>query len=332
MADLNFAALNAGAAAMPAAVQRTTDVYDTLLQNAKVSDAMVKANPDLEQRMGMSPGQFSTLSAQQKIAATTGYIKNQGAQEMLQRIATEKAQGQEATARAGYFQEFGKERAAQAQMQSQDDQGAANYAQALDQQINNPDPNNRQAVAFAKSVPQGVKFQIHAAAQTGRTDPRTGAALTRPLMNYFSGPGGQGGTPTTPEPIKDAQGNVIASPAPNGKGGFTWIKAGKAAPSTVKITDNSDPTNPTILEMPLDEAEKRGYIKPPVGGSAPAGTGSAGAGAPGMADASAGAPPAAKIFTDKSGTQWQYTGNAADPTTDTNQVNWAPAAAAAATQ
>ena len=326
MPDFNFQALNAGAAAIPAAVQRTTDVYDSLIQNSKVADAMVKANPDLEQRMGMQPGQFASLSAQDKIASTTGYIKNQGAQEMLARIAQEQAGAQESTARAGYFQQFGAERSAQAQMQMQDDQGAAKYAKALDDQINNPDPNDPQAVAFAKSVPAGVKFQSHAAAQAGRTDARSGAALIRPLMNYFSGPGGQGGDANTPQPIKDEQGNVIATPAANGKGGFTWIKSQKSTPATVKITDNSDPSNPVTIEMPMDEAEKRGYVKAPGAANAAA---SAGAG---NKVASGPGPAATNIFTDKSGTQWQYLGSATDPTTDTNQANWAPVAPADATQ
>ncbi len=76
--------------------QSNIDAYAQLYQNAKVADAMVKANPDLVQRMGFqSPSQFSSLSAQDKIAATTGYIKNLGFQQGM-------AQMQEQAARAQY--------------------------------------------------------------------------------------------------------------------------------------------------------------------------------------------------------------------------------------
>ena len=91
--------------------QQNIDAYGQLFDNAKVADAMVKANPDLEQRMGMTPGQFSTLSAQDKIAATTGYIKNQGVQEMAARMKDWDAQ------------------AGQRQQQVQDDQTAGAFLQ-----------------------------------------------------------------------------------------------------------------------------------------------------------------------------------------------------------
>lgn len=92
MSDFNFEALNQGAVAVPNAVNESIDKWAQLNQNAKVADAMVRANPDLEQRMGMPEGAFSTLSAQDKIAATTGYIKNQGVQEFQARMADYTAQ------------------------------------------------------------------------------------------------------------------------------------------------------------------------------------------------------------------------------------------------
>ena len=81
------------------------EAWGQLYDNAKVADAMVKANPDLPQRMGFQDAKhFATLSAMDKIAATTGYIKQQGVQEfqtrqqeMLARIAEYQAVSQHLT-------------------------------------------------------------------------------------------------------------------------------------------------------------------------------------------------------------------------------------------
>ena len=92
--------------------QANLDAWGQLYDNAKVADMMVKANPDLVQRMGFqSPEQFKSLSAQDKIAATTGYIKQQGIAEHVARLNDYAAQ------------------AAQRQQQVQDDQSVGDFLQ-----------------------------------------------------------------------------------------------------------------------------------------------------------------------------------------------------------
>jgi hypothetical protein len=220
MDDMNFEALNAGTMAVPNALRQNMEDWGKLYDNAKVADAMVKANPDLEQRMGMGEGQFSTLSARDKIAATSGYMKNQGVQEMQARMKDWQAQSEERQAQAG-------QRTQQTQDAAAEADSLSNYARTLDAQVNNPDPNDPKAKAFADGIPDGVKYQIHAAAAAGKTNPKVAAAMIKPLMNYF------GSSTAKPEPkltvlpvgkpgdegyheipvINDGHGNIQVDPA-----------------------------------------------------------------------------------------------------------------------
>ena len=296
MGDFNFEAANQGAVAVPNAVNASIDAWDKINQNARVADMMVKANPDLVQRMGFqSPAQFSNLSAQDKIAATTGYIKQQGVQEMAARMQDWQAQAQQRTAQATQL--------------SQDSDSLSNYAQMLDQQVNQPDPKDAKATAFAASIPDGVKFQIHAAAAAGKTNPRTAAAMIKPMMDYF-GPQGQGAAPVKPKltvlpvgdpedpdyheipVIQDGKGNQMVDPAyveqqkaklaKQAQEAAAKIQTMKGSTVKIKLANPDDPLNPTELELPIDEAEKRGYIK--AAGGATAG-GAAGKAAPAAAPA-----------------------------------------------
>lgn len=96
MSEFNFEALNQGASAVPASVQASLDAFDQLHQNGKIADAMVKANPNMLQGMGyQSPEQFMAQSARDKIAATTGYFKAQGAQEAMMKAQDYQAQMQQ---------------------------------------------------------------------------------------------------------------------------------------------------------------------------------------------------------------------------------------------
>lgn len=96
--------------------QANLDAWGQLYDNAKVADMMVKANPDLVTRMGFqSPEQFKSLSAQDKIAATTGYIKQQGIQEHVARMRDYQVQTQareqameDDKAIGGFLQNFAK--------------------------------------------------------------------------------------------------------------------------------------------------------------------------------------------------------------------------------
>ena len=272
--------------------QQNINDYGQLLANARVADMMVKANPDLPERMGFQDAaHFGSLSAQDKIAATTGYMKQQGVQEMQARMADWQAQAQQRTA--------------QAQATAQDSDSLSSYAQMLDQQVNQPDPNDTKAAAFAASVPDGVKFQIHAAAAAGKTNPRVAAAMIKPMLDFF-GPQGQGalktgkakatvlpvGNPGDPDyheiPIIDAgDGKPTVDPAyleqqkaklaEQAQATALKIQGMKGSTVKIKIANPDDPLNPTELELPIDEAEKRGYIKAPPGGGNPPPAAAAGA-------------------------------------------------------
>jgi len=139
-------------------LQQNLDAWDSLYQNAKVADAMVKANPDLPQRMGFqSPAQFQSLSAQDKIAATTGYIKNQGVQEFQAKMADYQAQAADRQAQAGLRQQ-------DVQDQQTSGQFLQNYLTAPDT-ITNPDGTTRPAtpqekMAHAASSTPGMSGRI----------------------------------------------------------------------------------------------------------------------------------------------------------------------------
>ena len=79
--------LGMGASAVPDQMAANLEAWDTLHQNGKIADSMVKANPAMLKEMGFqSPSQFGALSAPDKIAATTGFFKAQGAKEVIARM------------------------------------------------------------------------------------------------------------------------------------------------------------------------------------------------------------------------------------------------------
>lgn len=312
-------------------VQDTLDKYDQINQSAKAADAMMRANPALAAKMGLAgPQQFSALSAQDKIAALTGFFKQQGANEATAQMQATQAQAQEARARASYFQSFGQERQAQTQAQAQDDQAASNYAQTLDRQISNPDPNDPQAVAFAKSVPAGVKWQIKAAANAGRSNPRVGAALVRPLMQYFSGAGGKGtAAPPAPKPIVDPRtGETLAVPYVDPQTGKTTMVKPPSKSSVRFRTVYDSLTGEMKPSVEADNVEDfragMNALNSMMGGAAGAGAPAAGAD---KTNATPGEPPPMRTYQKADGTLWNYTGSADDPLTDTNTANWVPAPA-----
>lgn len=243
------------------------DQWGQLYDNAKVADMMVKANPDMVQRMGFqTPEQFQTLSAQDKIAATSGLIKNQGVQEFQARMNDYNAQAQQ--------------RQQQAMDASAEGDSLTKYASLLDQQVNQPDPNDPKATAFAASVPDAVKFQIHSAAGMGKTNPKLAAAMIKPMMQFF-GPQGQGqaqapqpkmtvlpvGNPGDPDyheipVIQDGKGNMQVDPAYTEAQKTKSAAAAQAGKSTMKFKAIPSLTDPsgfaTSVEAETPEDLQRG--------------------------------------------------------------------------
>ena len=254
-------------------VQNTLDKYDQLTQNAKVADAMVKANPDLVQRMGFdSPEHFQSLSAQDKIAATTGYIKNQGAQEMMARLQDYQAQANERNQRV------------------QDDQSIGTFLQnygnapetvpgadGQDQPLS-PDQKLKWALTntpgmSGRNIPRAIdsltKWQA-ASSEVGNLK-KTGFFKQDDLGQEIPGLPGVIRVPTGPNTselrdkngnqvttLTDDEGKVIGYGIGNGKGGMKFTGGPKTG--TVKVTDMSDIMNPKVLELPIEEAERRGLI------------------------------------------------------------------------
>ncbi len=185
MGDFNFEAANQGAVAVPNAVNASIDAWDKINQNARVADMMVKANPDLVQRMGFqSPSQFSNLSAQDKIAATTGYIRKQGYDQA-------QAQIQEQLARANQFNAIAQER----QQQAMDDQDSSSMLKKLDQYVNGgtgddgkPLPADSPYVAAAANLTPLQKLNIHAGAANTANSPRLASQIYKSVQSYFSDP------------------------------------------------------------------------------------------------------------------------------------------------
>ncbi len=133
--------------------QDSLDQWASLYDNAKVVDMAVKANPDLPQRMGFqSPEQFKSLSAQDKIAAFTGMIKNQGVEEF-------QTKQQEAAAKIAEYQSLIAQREAGAAADQDAGTFVTQYGKLL---AENPDADPKEAFYQTLSaMPKG--FQVNRA-------------------------------------------------------------------------------------------------------------------------------------------------------------------------
>lgn len=116
-----------------------------------------------------------------------GYVQGKQAISAQQEA---QARIQETLQRGQYYTDVGAARQQAAQDANTDASALSNYASTLDQTVNNPDPNDPAQVQFAAGIPQAVKLQLHAAAATGKTNPRTAAVMFKNIQSYFQPQGG----------------------------------------------------------------------------------------------------------------------------------------------
>ena len=130
---------------------------------------------------GYTDDEWKHLGTKDKIAA--GAAHEAALQQRTAALAT-----QETLARMQDFQAQADQRRQQALAMDAEANTAAKYASFLDDKVNHPDPNDAEAVAYAKSIPQAVKYQIAAGAQMGKMNPKAAAPFIKNLQSYFANP------------------------------------------------------------------------------------------------------------------------------------------------
>lgn len=141
-----------GSAGIAAGLERYQEQKKAIVQNSKYAEGLFKTNPEIQKRLGMSEDEFKALSAQDKIALSSGAIasihnevEQMKAKESAQAIETAKqhqAYFQQLNEQNTSLQKFGADYAAGPQQFNLDNSAPGNQADIL-QQYSEPTPQAR---------------------------------------------------------------------------------------------------------------------------------------------------------------------------------------------